>query len=74
MFMQAFRVVADRLNYEHTTAGWRGEFRGPVTVTAEAPSIEGCRNALIDALDAKVAEWLAKEPPVPSKRRRTQSA
>ena len=74
MFMQAFRVVADRLNYEQTPSGWRGEFRGPVTVTAEAASIEGCRNALIHGLDARVAEWLAEGPRVPTKKRRTRPA
>ena len=74
MLMNAFLVMTERMTYERTTDGWRGEFRGPVTVTAEARSIEVCRRSLIEALDAKVAAWLSEASPVRSTKRRSRSA
>ena len=63
MFLHAFRVLTERVTYEPTASGWRGEFRGPFTLTADAPTIEACRRSLIDEMDARLAEWLAQVPP-----------
>lgn len=62
-FMSVYNVVAKRADYTRTACGWRGEFRGPFTVRVEAHDLESCRQALFDAADVKVVQWLTGEWP-----------
>ena len=63
--MSVYHVVSRRADYTRTTSGWRGEFRGPFTVRVEANDLESCRQALFDAADAKVVQWLTGDWPEP---------
>jgi len=66
LLMAIYNVVAKRADYTRTASGWRGEFRGPFTVRVEAGDLESCRQALFDAADEKVAQWLSGEWHEPS--------
>ena len=65
-FMSVYQVVARRADYTRTALGWCGEFRGPFTVRVEAHDLESCRQALFDAADVKVVQWLTGEWREPS--------
>ena len=69
-WMSTYQIVAKRADYTRTASGWRGEFRGPFFISVEASSLESCRDSLLAAADAKVAQWLTGEwrEPTPSDR------
>ncbi len=73
-FMSIYNVVAKRADYARTPSGWRGEFRGPFTVRVEARDLESCRQALFDAADEKVVQWLTGEWHEPSASDSTNSS
>jgi hypothetical protein len=60
MLYETFRAFQDRVEYSRTQAGtWQAEFHGPIDLRVEAPTVEKCRRAILDALDEAVAAWLA---------------
>jgi hypothetical protein len=73
MLFKTILALQDLVDYHKCENGsWKAEFRGPFEIEAEGPSLERCRHRAYDALDEKLATWLAgradSAAPTPSER------
>ena len=53
----AFQKLLDY--HKRDNGSWKAECHGPIEVEADGPSLEKCRSRATEALDEKLAAWLA---------------
>ena len=62
MLFKTFAAFQELVDYRKNKNGsWKAVFHGALDVEAEGPTLETCRSRAYDALDEKLAAWLARK-------------
>jgi hypothetical protein len=68
MLYDTYCAFRDRVEYVKKDGGaWKAEFHGPIDLVAEGPTLELCRRAILDALDAALAAWISQRDTDPKR-------
>lgn len=56
-------AIRERIEYSRTEdGGWQADFHGFADISARGKTLESCRFSILQAIDAKLAEFVAGPP------------